>query len=277
MKTRIITGFFLFALLFVPTVLFMDTIFLPIICSLLCIIGVHEMLCCVGRSKHLLTAVPTYMLALASPLAVRFLDMREVFLPSAIVIVVLSVMYTLSLSVYLPDKYNSGDTAQAFLLCTYIIAGFTSIELISVTPNAKFVFPMLYIGAFVTDTFCYFSGMLFGKHKLIPRISPKKTVEGSVGGTLMCVIAFIAYGAIVSHFTELNADYLALAFTGFVLAIVSQIGDLVASAVKRNYGIKDYGKLFPGHGGVMDRFDSLIAVSMLLAIIGTQMNISLFN
>ena len=136
---------------------------------------------------------------------------------------------------------------------------------------------MIYIGAFVTDTFCYFSGMLFGKHKLIPRISPKKTVEGSVGGTLMCVIAFIAYGAIVSHFTELNADYLALAFTGFVLAIVSQIGDLVASAVKRNYGIKDYGKLFPGHGGVMDRFDSLIAVSMLLAIIGTQMNISLFN
>lgn len=277
MKTRIITGVFLFALLFVPTVLFMDTVFLPIICSLLCLIGVHEMLCCVGRNKHLLTAIPTYIVAAASPLAARFLDMREVFLPSAIVLVVLSVMYTLALSIFLPDKYNSGDTSQAFLLCTYIIAGFTAIELISVIPNAKFVFPMIYIGAFITDTFCYFSGMLFGKHKLIPRISPKKTVEGSVGGTLMCVLAFIAYGAVVSHFTDLKADYIALAFTGLTLAVVSQIGDLVASAVKRNYGIKDYGKLFPGHGGVMDRFDSLIAVSMLLAIIGTQMNISLFN
>ncbi len=277
MKTRIITGILLFALLFVPTVLFMDTVFLPIICSLLCVIGVHEMLSCIGRDKHLLTAVPTYVVAVISPLAARFLDMREMFLPSAIVIVVLSVMYTLALSVFLPDKYNSGDTAQAFLLCTYIIAGFTAIELISIIPNAKFVFPMIYIGAFVTDTFCYFSGMLFGKHKLIPRISPKKTVEGSIGGTLVCVLAFIAYGAIVSHFTELDPDYLALSFTGLILAVVSQIGDLVASAVKRNYGIKDYGKLFPGHGGVMDRFDSLIAVSMLLAIIGTQMNISLFS
>ena len=191
--------------------------------------------------------------------------------------VVVSIMYTLTLSIFLPDKYNSGDTAQAFLLCTYIIAGFTSIELISVIPNAKFIFPMIYIGAFITDTFCYFSGMLFGKHKLIPRISPKKTIEGAIGGTLVCILAFIAYGAIVSKFTELNADYLALAITGLILAIVSQIGDLVASAVKRNYGIKDYGKLFPGHGGVMDRFDSLIAVSMLLAIIGTQMNISLFS
>ena len=139
MKTRIITGVFLFALLFVPTVLFMDTVFLPIICSLLCLIGVHEMLCCVGRNKHLLTAVPTYIVAAASPLAARFLDMREVFLPSAIVLVVLSVMYTLALSIFLPDKYNSGDTSQAFLLCTYIIAGFTAIELISVIPNAKFV------------------------------------------------------------------------------------------------------------------------------------------
>ena len=277
MKTRVITGIFLFSLLFVPTVLFMDTIFLPIVCSILCLVGVHEMLSCVGRDKHILTAIPTYIVALVSPIAASLLDMREVFLPSAIAIVVVSIMYTLTLSIFLPDKYNSGDTAQAFLLCTYIIAGFTSIELISVIPNAKFIFPMIYIGAFITDTFCYFSGMLFGKHKLIPRISPKKTIEGAIGGTLVCILAFIAYGAIVSKFTELNPDYLALAITGLILAIVSQIGDLVASAVKRNYGIKDYGKLFPGHGGVMDRFDSLIAVSMLLAIIGTQMNISLFN
>lgn len=277
MKTRVITGIFLFSLIFVPTVLFMDTIFLPIVCSILCLVGVYEMLSCVGRDKHILTAIPTYIVALVSPIAASFLDWREVFLPSAIAVVVVSIMYTLTLSIFLPDKYNSGDTAQAFLLCTYIIAGFTSIELISVIPNAKFIFPMIYIGAFITDTFCYFSGMLFGKHKLIPRISPKKTIEGAIGGTLVCILAFIAYGAIVSKFTELNADYLALAITGLILAIVSQIGDLVASAVKRNYGIKDYGKLFPGHGGVMDRFDSLIAVSMLLAIIGTQMNISLFN
>ncbi|MBQ7012026.1 MAG: phosphatidate cytidylyltransferase [Clostridia bacterium] len=277
MKTRIITGIFLVLLLFVPSLLLMDTIFLPIVCSLLCIIGVHEMLCCIGRDKHLPTALPTYALALISPLAARFLDMQTVFLPSAIVIVVLSIMYTLSLSVFIPDKYNSGDTAQAFLLCTYVIAGFTAIELISVTENAKFVFPMIYIGAFVTDTFCYFTGMIFGKHKLIPRISPKKTIEGSVGGTVASVFAFLLYGYVISLLTDLNANYFALALTGFVLAIVSQIGDLVASAVKRNYGIKDYGKLFPGHGGVMDRFDSLIAVAALLSIIGTQMQISLFK
>ncbi|MBR6742435.1 MAG: phosphatidate cytidylyltransferase [Clostridia bacterium] len=276
MLTRIITGIFLVVLVLIPSLLFVDTLFVPILCSLLSVMAIFEMLRCLGKTRHFLTAIPTYIIAAAMPLIAHFEVFRDVFLPSCIVLVMVSVLYTLTLSVFRPEHYNSGETAQAFLLCTYIIAGATSVSIVSTLQNAKFVFPTIFIGSFVTDVFCYFSGMLFGKHKLIPRISPKKTVEGAIGGTLMCVAVFVLYGALVSRFTSLSANYLALALTGFVLAIVSQIGDLIASAVKRNYGIKDYGRLFPGHGGVIDRFDSLIAVALVLAIVGSQMQISLF-
>lgn len=276
MLTRIITGFFLVVFILVPSILFVDTLFLPILCSLLSVMAIFEMLRCIGKTRHFLTAIPCYIIAAAMPMLAHFDELKDVFLPLCIVLVVLSILYTLTLSIFRPEHYNSGETAQAFVLCTYIIAGFTSVSIVSTLQNAKFIFPIIFIGAFVTDVFCYFSGMLFGKHKLIPRISPKKTVEGAIGGTIMCVAVFVVYGALISLLTDLNADYLALALTGLALAVISQIGDLIASAVKRNYGIKDYGKLFPGHGGVMDRFDSLIAVAIVLAIVGSQMQISLF-
>ena len=118
----------------------------------------------------------------------------------------------------------------------------------------------------MTDTFAYFTGMLFGKRKLIPNVSPKKTVEGSVGGTLFCVAFFVAYGAVLNNFTPYHINLLLIACAGLVSALVSQIGDLSMSVIKRTYGIKDYGKLFPGHGGVLDRFDSILAVAIAMAI-----------
>lgn len=114
---------------------------------------------------------------------------------------------------------------------------------------------LIFIISFATDTFAYFSGYLFGKHKLIPKVSPKKTIEGSIGGILGSTICCAIFGYIF------NISIVSFAIIGSIGSIVAQFGDLFASSIKRYVGIKDYGKLIPGHGGVLDRFDSVILVA----------------
>ena len=116
-------------------------------------------------------------------------------------------------------------------------------------------------GAWVTDSFAYFTGMLFGKHKLCPKISPKKTIEGSVGGTVFTVGIGLLFGYLVSKYAGVGVNYINLGVLSLICAIVSQLGDLTASTIKREKGIKDFGNLMPGHGGFMDRFDSTLFVA----------------
>ena len=119
----------------------------------------------------------------------------------------------------------------------------------------------------MSDTFAYFVGMLFGKHKLIEDVSPKKTIEGSIGGIFFCVVSFVVFGIIMDVFFDRSANILFLAISAVAVSVVSQIGDLIMSVIKRHYGIKDYGKLFPGHGGMLDRFDSILAVALVMSAI----------
>lgn len=127
-------------------------------------------------------------------------------------------------------------------------------------PNGLYYLWMVFILAFCTDTFAYFIGMWLGKTPLTPEISPKKTVAGSVGGTVATIIAMIVYGLILQHFFNFYQPIYAYGILGLIGALISQCGDLTASLIKRKMGIKDYGKLLPGHGGVLDRFDSVIFV-----------------
>ena len=130
----------------------------------------------------------------------------------------------------------------------------------------------IFIGAWGTDAFAYFCGRLFGrggKHKLIPDVSPKKTVEGAIGGIVLCILTMILFGIVCNYFTEYHSNLLMFALGGLLIAVVSQIGDLLMSYVKRYYGIKDFGQLFPGHGGVLDRFDSIFAVAIALMCLTT--------
>ena len=114
---------------------------------------------------------------------------------------------------------------------------------------------LIFIIAFATDTCAYFTGYAFGKHKLIPKVSPKKTIEGSIGGILGSTLICLAFGY------YFNIDLKVIVILGFLGSIVAQVGDLFASSIKRYVGIKDYGKLIPGHGGILDRFDSVILVA----------------
>lgn len=113
----------------------------------------------------------------------------------------------------------------------------------------------------VTDTCAYFTGVLFGKHKIVPHISPKKTWEGCIGGAFFCGVFFVLYfGIFVFRADEIDINrigFMVMMFLfGLLISAMSQIGDWLASSIKRKVGIKDYGKLMPGHGGMLDRFDS---------------------
>ena len=129
------------------------------------------------------------------------------------------------------------------------------------------------LSAWVADAGAYFAGTFFGKHKLCPTISPKKTVAGAVGGVIGCIAAFAVYALVVGllyDIWETWENYLLLALLAVCGSLVSMLGDLAASVIKRAFGVKDYGNIFPGHGGVLDRFDSIlpigIAAAALLAV-----------
>lgn len=128
---------------------------------------------------------------------------------------------------------------------------------------------LIFVCSWVTDIGAYFIGMFFGKRKLIPKISPKKTVEGAVGGALICVLAanLCAYIFNTFFFDAGAVSYVWTTLISLVLSPISMFGDLSASLLKRTYGIKDFGKIMPGHGGILDRFDSFIFVAPLMAAI----------
>ena len=133
--------------------------------------------------------------------------------------------------------------------------------------DGQFLYLLIFIGAWMTDIFAYFTGVFFGKHKLIEDVSPKKTIEGSIGGIVFCALSFVALGLVADIFFDRSANLVFLAIGGVFISIIAQIGDLIMSVIKRHYGIKDYGKIFPGHGGMLDRFDSISAVSVTLGAI----------
>jgi phosphatidate cytidylyltransferase len=127
--------------------------------------------------------------------------------------------------------------------------------------QSQFLLIMAFGAAIVTDSFAYFCGRLLGRHKLAPAISPKKTVEGAVGGTVFGAGAVVALGLLLQPMCGLPISPWIYVALGLVLSVLSQIGDLTASVVKRQYGVKDYGRIMGPHGGAMDRLDSVLFIS----------------
>ena len=124
---------------------------------------------------------------------------------------------------------------------------------------------MVYVSSWGSDTCAYAVGRLFGKHKLAPNLSPKKSVEGSVGGIIGSALIGVIFGLIMSNFTGKSENLIIIfAVIGGLGSVISQIGDLAASGIKRNYDIKDYGHLIPGHGGILDRYDSIIITAPIV-------------
>ena len=183
----------------------------------------------------------------------------------AIVLMFLAVMFVY---VFHFPKYHADQVMTAFFCAFYPGVLFPFIYLTRELSWGKYLVWLIFISSWICDTCAYAVGIVIGKHKMVPKLSPKKSIEGAIGGVLGAAIVGGLYGYFVVEpvITEQNVTWV------FVLisaagAVISQIGDLAASAIKRNHDIKDYGKLIPGHGGVMDRFDSVIFTAPMIYLL----------
>ena len=275
MKTRVITGTVL-AAVFVALCIFSEYPVYHVFMSLLCIAAVFEMLRVFGIEKNLAVGIPAYLLAAAMPTCVLFVDKLprghyDYYLLMALSLVVYLV-YLFVLAVFMRGRLKFASVSGVFTSVFYIVASFSAFSLIRDIENGVYIFVIVFISSTVCDVFAYFTGFFFGKHKLIPEISPKKTVEGAIGGTVFATAALVLYAFVVDMVADtVSVNYILAAVYGLVLAIVGQIGDLIASFIKREYGVKDYGNIFPGHGGVLDRFDSMMTISLSLLLISAAL------
>ena len=158
----------------------------------------------------------------------------------------------LGLYVFCFPSYTVDQVKNLIFAVIYVGVMLSCVYLIRIMESGQYLVWLIFLSAWGSDTCAYCTGMLFGKHKMTPVLSPKKTVEGAVGGVVGAVILGMLYALFTTHQT---AAYMLICLAG---ALISMIGDLAASAIKRQSGIKDYGTLIPGHGGILDRFDSVI-------------------
>ncbi|HIZ81037.1 MAG TPA: phosphatidate cytidylyltransferase [Candidatus Mediterraneibacter pullistercoris] len=166
--------------------------------------------------------------------------------------------------VFAYPKYNTQQIFASFFGLFYIAVMLSYIYQTRILPEGIFTVWLVFVCSWGCDTCAYCVGMLIGKHKMAPVLSPKKSVEGGIGGILGAALIGVIYALAINQWGGADADVLTYAFIGAAGGAISQIGDLAASAIKRYHNIKDYGKLIPGHGGILDRFDSVIFTAPII-------------
>lgn len=276
MLKRIVVGV-IAALLMITVLIFRNTPLLSIALAFLAVVAAYEIEKCVQVKNKAIMAVSLVFTALV-PFYYEYapeLAARGIVIPTTVILA----LYIVSLFILMLTNFDNTkfeDVATVIIATTFVPWAFCILIRLNDVDSA---FPEFYDGhygmfyiliglfcAWLTDTFAYFSGKFLGKHKLCPKISPKKTVEGAIGGmlgaVLSCVIAFFVFDK--CYFTVHNIALWEVIILSAVLSIVGMCGDLTASVMKRNFGVKDFGKIFPGHGGVMDRFDSALFVLTVL-------------
>ena len=240
MMQRMITSFAIMAFVFPP--LFFGGLMLDALIILFVLFGVFEIISsCFKKFDYLLYA--TTVVYILSSLILSF-DFVIIMLPILLLILFIFVIANEDMSV---DKISIVFVVICLVLFT--VYAIKTIYLLD-----KYVMFFILIATYMCDTGAYFTGRFFGKHKLNPRISPKKTIEGSIGGWVLGASMSLLF----AYFVLPEFNTVIIVVSAICLPIVSQIGDLAFSAIKRHLDVKDFGNLLPGHGGVLDRIDSLI-------------------
>ena len=271
MKSRVLTSVAIIACT-LSVVIFSEYIIYPVALAVLAVAAIFEILRVMGAEKMLPLSIPAYILGAVFPVLSYYVNSGLVlkFLLIFAAVIYLYLMWSMGVSIFSKGKISFSKIAEVFTSVVYVAVSFTSLSLIRYTRDRVGVFSvaLVFVICWICDVFAFAVGSLMGKHKLIPEVSPKKTVEGAIGGVVFSAIFCLIYGGVIDlFFDHVTVNYLCLFIFGAVLSVVSQLGDLVASLIKREYGIKDYGKIFPGHGGIMDRFDSVLAVSTILMML----------
>ena len=166
----------------------------------------------------------------------------------------------MSVAVINNERVGFLDVTMSLFMTVYSVVLLMHITLIRNLENGIVLLLLTLLGTYITDTGAYFAGSFLGKHKLIEKVSPNKTIEGAVGGIVAAVVSFLIYGVIMNG-AGYDVNFLNLLILSVLCAVAAQLGDLSASAMKRSFNIKDFGNLIPGHGGVLDRVDSLMFVA----------------
>ncbi len=277
MKTRVITSVVLVALLAL-VLFFFDTIFFNLVFAALCLIAVHEVYAAFGFGPKSLYIFIGYIPFVLIVMLSDYLSVRAWLQPVGYLFALFLALCVILHSQSVNFAKLSGMAVLSFIM---IFCFYSLIALKSLLPRAEYgldanYFLLLILGyAWGGDTCAYLVGRAFGKHKLAPRVSPNKTVEGAIGGVLgsMLVGVLITFIYISIWRNSMpwsgvsNIYYLLVALFGIPASILGMVGDLFASAVKRQCEIKDYGTIFPGHGGILDRFDSVMFVAPLVVFV----------
>ncbi len=270
MRQRLTTAAIALILLFVA-MLFFETPMFNLLIGIISALAVYEMLYQTQYVTSKLMMTVSAVFALIFPL-LHLQPLKHFMIAvAAAFLMILGIVYLAR-----HEKYMLPQICTAFMVSLLIPVVFSVSIVIrdKFYPDGIFYYILVLGGGWLADSGAYFVGSFFGKHKLAPKISPKKTVEGAVGGIITTVLGYLligyAYTLIRQYMGDaLQVSYLMLALSAPVCAVAGILGDLFASVIKRQTGIKDYGNILPGHGGIMDRFDSVLFVSPLLYLIIT--------
>jgi phosphatidate cytidylyltransferase len=246
MKTRILSSIIMLPLL---ALVFVGGRLLLIGCFVIGLMGVREFY----HGFESLNIRPSYMVANVSILGLYAIDLfasadTNYYMFWFLAVVIMSLLYLFNI-----ENRELADAMATLTGIFYVIFLSFHVALVEQTGESGILVWLIFLTAFGTDIMAYFTGYAIGKHKLCPKISPKKTIEGSIGGILGSVLLCGLFGYFVIPRLLLHCIII-----GVLGGVVSQFGDLTASIFKRKMGIKDYGNLIPGHGGILDRFDSVL-------------------
>ena len=262
MKTRILAAVALLPLLLL-IVLVLPSICTAILFGLAASIAAYELLWGTGYVRHVrliaYAAVMAFLVAIWSNLGGSYVWA----LLGVLLMVVIMFAEIMISDMKLPfDKVIV--CLAAGLLIPFLL---TALVRIHSGAHGRFFIMIPFVLAFISDSGAYFAGRFLGKHKLAPTISPKKTIEGAIGGILGAILGMIIYGVILQFGFSFKVNYLAAIIYGVIGSVAGVFGDLCFSTIKRQTGIKDYGNLIPGHGGILDRFDSTTIIAPLVEIL----------
>ena len=256
MLKRTITGAVLIAVL-VVVLLLLPAWCTAVLLSVMAGIAVNELLKTTGLVDNQRLITYAMSIAIAIPWASYF---GTDYYRALIVILAFAVLF-FSEMLRTHGQLPFQQVAMSIVAGVLIPFLLSALVRIRVMDNGVYFVALPFVMAFLPDTGAYLVGCAFGKHKLCPIISPKKTVEGLIGGILGGIVGMLVYGFALQHFFNFQVNYFAVVLYGALGAGAATFGDLMFSVIKRQTGIKDYGKLLPGHGGILDRFDSVTLVA----------------
>ena len=266
MKSRILVSIVGIPLL-IGVVLWTPDVVLMTALAVLAGIGANEMMKCVGVEKKSFLMALTVVAACAAV---------GCYYGCPNYIAVLWALYVVAAFIYAIVKAGEVKFVQvlagifAAVVIPYSFSAFLRLDAMGL--HRAYLF-LPFILSFACDTFAYFAGLCFGKHKLAPKVSPKKTIEGSIGGTCGNVVCGLIFAYAMERLLGAGIGYGAMIILALCCAVVAQVGDLSFSLIKREFGVKDYGKLFLEHGGVLDRFDSVLFVAPVIEIVLQLVNL----